>query len=85
MKTFIPPQLKGNIKPRDISHIRVSVNTHTRVLTNTHIRVLTNTLIRVLTTGIQEIRIGSVIRVYNIKKQYEKKGVFLFITYVGCS
>ena len=32
MKTFIPPQLKGNIKPRDISHIRVSVNTHTRVL-----------------------------------------------------
>ena len=40
MKTFIPPQLKGNIKPRDISHIRVSVNTHTRVLTNTHIRVL---------------------------------------------
>lgn len=77
MKTFIPPQLKGNIKPRDISHIRVSVNTH--------IRVLTNTLIRVLTTGIQEIRIGNVIRVYNIKKQYEKKGVFLFITYVGCS
>ena len=77
MKTFIPPQLKGNIKPRDISHIRVSVNTH--------IRVLTNTLIRVLTTGIQEIRIGNVIRVYNIKKQYEKKGVFLLITYVGCS
>ena len=45
MKTFIPPLLKGNIKPRDISHIRVSVNTH--------IRLLTNTLIRVLTTGIR--------------------------------
>ena len=60
MKTFIPPQLKGNIKFRDISHIRVSVNTHTRVLTNT--------LIRVLTTGIQKIRIGNVIRVYNITR-----------------
>lgn len=63
MKTFILPQLKGNIKPRDISHIRVSVNTH--------IRVLTNTLIRVLTTGIQKIRIGNIIRVYNIKELYD--------------
>ena len=43
MKTFIPPQLKGNIKPRDISHIRVSVNTHIRVLT-TYSYGINNTL-----------------------------------------
>gem|GEM_PF-6248903 len=43
MKTFIPLQLKGNIKPRDISHIRVSVNTHTRVLT-TYSYGINNTL-----------------------------------------